>query len=279
MKLEIQEVSKIYPTKSGPLEALSPSSLTIQSGEFVSFLGPSGCGKSTLLSIIGGLEQATKGKVILDDQVIQGPTADIGMVFQRYTLFPWLNVLDNAAFGQRLSCNGPQGQIKNDRPKNIRKRARRLLEMVGLSDFEKVYPRELSGGMQQRVAIARALANRPKVLLMDEPFGALDSQTREEMQEMLLLLSRVEKTTVIFVTHDVEEAIFLANRVFLFSPRPGQISREEPIPLGIDRDSSMKLSDDFLRIKASLLKQLQESKPPSYDRKKLLGAITERAST
>ncbi|MEM9443772.1 MAG: ABC transporter ATP-binding protein [Verrucomicrobiota bacterium] len=273
MKLEVRQVSKIYQGHKQSVVALESSSLMIESGEFVCFLGPSGCGKSTLLSVIGGLENPTTGQVILGGESVLGPTPEIGMVFQKYTLFPWMTVLQNASFGKRLQCNGARGQLENDRPRNIMKRAEKLLEMVGLAEFQNAYTKELSGGMQQRTAIARALANRPKVLLMDEPFGALDSQTREEMQEMLLLLSRVEKTTVIFVTHDVEEAVFLGDRVFVFSPRPGKIIREEKIPFDKDRKPELKLSAPFLTLKRSLLHELRRSQPPSFDRNKLLEAV------
>ena len=273
MKLEVQNVSKIYQGRKKSIIALDSTSLTVNAGEFICFLGPSGCGKSTLLSTIGGLENPTGGKVLLDMEEVSEPTPEIGMVFQKYTLFPWMTVLENASFGKRLYCNGAKGQLENDRPKNLKKRAEKLLEMVGLAEFKNAYSKELSGGMQQRVAIARALANRPKVLLMDEPFGALDSQTREEMQEMILLLSRVEKTTVLFVTHDVEEAIFLGDRVFVFSARPGRVIREEKIPFDKDRKPDLKLSSVFLELKRSLLEELHKCHPPSFDREKLLTAI------
>ena len=265
--------ARLFGKKAKVVKAVQDFSLEVSKGETIGIVGESGCGKSTLLSTIGGLENPTGGKVLLDMEEVSEPTPEIGMVFQKYTLFPWMTVSENASFGKRLYCNGAKGRLENDRPKNLKKRAEKLLEMVGLAEFKNAYSKELSGGMQQRVAIARALANRPKVLLMDEPFGALDSQTREEMQEMILLLSRVEKTTVLFVTHDVEEAVFLGDRVFVFSARPGRIIREEKIPFDKDRKPGLKLSTEFLDLKRSLLEELHRCHPPSFDREKLLTAI------
>ena len=273
MKLEVDGVTRTYRSGNRIVEALKSSTFTIDHADFVVFLGPSGCGKSTLLNIISGLEHPTSGQVVLDGEAMTGPSPDIGMVFQQYTLFPWLTVEKNAAFADRLKCNGAKGQLENDRPRNIARRARKLLKLVGLEDFSNAYPRELSGGMQQRLAIVRALANRPKILLMDEPFGALDSQTREELQDMIQLLSQVEKITVIFVTHDVDEAVYLANRVMVFSPAPGRIVEQVTIPFGPARDPSLKLTEEFLTIKRNLKKLISQDQTPSYSRKELLELI------
>ncbi len=274
MKLDIRDVSKRFVTDERIVQALMSSNFTVDHNDFIVFLGPSGCGKSTLLNIISGLEDASSGQVILDGDPITGPSPEIGMVFQQYTLFPWLTVRQNAMFAAQLSCNGAKGQLENDRPRNIIHRAQKLLKLVGLENFSNAYPHELSGGMQQRLAIVRALANRPKVLLMDEPFGALDSQTREELQDMIQLLSQVEKITVMFVTHDVDEAIYLANRVMVFSQSPGRIIEEVRIPFGPTRDPALKLSEEFLAIKKNLKELINHDKTPSYSRKELLELIS-----
>ena len=213
MKLEVRELAKTYAGRQGEVVALTPTSFTVAGGEFVSLLGPSGCGKSTTLGIIAGLEEASAGAVFLDGARVSGPGPERGMVFQSYTLFPWLTVEENTRFALGLAANAPRARRADDVH-----RADALLEVMGLADFRRAYPRELSGGMKQRVAIARALVNRPKVLLMDEPFGALDAQTREEMQELMLLLQRHERTTVLFVTHDIEEAMYLSE------PRAGVLA-------------------------------------------------------
>ena len=274
MKLDIRDVSKTFVTDERIVQALMSSNFTVDHNDFIVFLGPSGCGKSTLLNIISGLEDASSGQVILDGDPITGPSPEIGMVFQQYTLFPWLTVRQNAMFAAQLNCNGAKGQLENDRPRNIIHRAQKLLKLVGLENFSNAYPKELSGGMQQRLAIVRALANRPKVLLMDEPFGALDSQTREELQDMIQLLSQVEKITVMFVTHDVDEAIYLANRVMVFSQSPGRIIEEVSIPFGPTRDPALKLSEEFLAIKKNLKELINQDKTPSYSRKELLELIS-----
>jgi ABC-type nitrate/sulfonate/bicarbonate transport system ATPase subunit len=213
--LAIEGVSKIYGTRKGDVHALEDISLTVRPCEFVSLLGTSGCGKSTLLRIIGGLETPTAGRVLVDGREVHGPGADRGMVFQAYTLFPWLTVMQNIGFGLR------QKGIPKSRCREV---AHEYVDLVGLRGFEHHYPRELSGGMMQRVAIARALANDPAVLLLDEPFGALDVQTRQIMQELLLSVWQKSPKTIIMVTHDIEEAILLADRVALLSARPGRLA-------------------------------------------------------
>jgi NitT/TauT family transport system ATP-binding protein len=255
MKLELRRLAKTYAAKNGEVVALSPTSFSVEGGAFVTLLGPSGCGKSTALQLVAGLEEATSGEVLLDGARVTGPGPERGMVFQSYTLFPWLNVFDNTRFSTHLAKNRarqPAGQ-----PAAV-ERARSLLELMGLKDFERAFPRELSGGMKQRVAIARALTNCPKVLLMDEPFGALDAQTREEMQELMLLLHAHERTTVLFVTHDVEEAIYLSSRVLVFSARPGRVVRDLRVPFGpsAERRPDLKLSAEFTELKRELFSLL-----------------------
>jgi len=239
-------------------------------------VGPSGCGKSTTLYAIAGLEQATGGEIRLDGQPVTGPGHDRGMVFQNYTLFPWLTVRQNARFAFSLANNRGAGTAEGAAVDATR--ADSLLNLMGLNKFYDAYPRHLSGGMKQRVAIARALANRPKVLLMDEPFGALDAQTREEMQELLLHLSRHEKTTILFVTHDVEEAIYLSTRILVFSARPGRIMREITVPFGPERSLDMKLTEPFIRLKREIVGLLHHVPGPDHDRQALLQELVTRPS-
>src|SRR4051812_38210033 len=255
MKLELCQLAKTYAGKSGQVTALSPTSFSVEGGAFVTLLGPSGCGKSTALQLIAGLDEPTGGEVRLDGARVTGPGAERGMVFQSYTLFPWLNVLDNTRFSTHLSKN--RARPGADVPAAL-ERARSLLELMGLQNFQRAYPRELSGGMKQRVAIARALTNRPKVLLMDEPFGALDAQTREEMQQLMLRLHAHERTTVVFVTHDVEEAIYLSSRILVFSARPGRVINDIAVPFGPSalRTPELKLSPEFIGLKRELLGSL-----------------------
>jgi NitT/TauT family transport system ATP-binding protein len=271
MKLEVKGLAKTYAGREGEVAALSPTSFTIDGGEFVSLLGPSGCGKSTTLSVVAGLEEASAGEVLLDGARVTGPGPERGMVFQSYTLYPWLTVEENTRFALGLSANARRpGAGAADV-----ERADALLELMGLRDFRRAYPRELSGGMKQRVAIARALTNRPKVLLMDEPFGALDAQTREEMQELMLLLQRHERTTVLFVTHDVEEAIYLSSRVLVFSRRPGRIVREVAVPFGpgAGRTVDLKVTPEFVRLKRELFELLHRGGPAGDDRRTLLDRL------
>jgi len=212
--LEIRGVSKLFHADGKDMEALQDINLSIKENEFICFIGPSGCGKTTLLRIIAGLEEPTSGTISLGGVAIKGPGPERGMVFQEYSLFPWRTVLDNIAFGLEL---------KGVSTAKRQEKARQYLKMVGLERFETRYPHELSGGMKQRVAIARALVNDPKALLMDEPFGALDAQTRNVMQSELLRIWEEERKTVVFVTHSVDEAIYLADRIVIMSARPGRI--------------------------------------------------------
>jgi NitT/TauT family transport system ATP-binding protein len=213
----------------------------VQDNDFICILGPSGCGKSTLLRIVAGLDRPTTGRVLLDGQAVERAGPDRGMVFQSYTLFPWLSVKENILFGSR----------------STEQKAISLIEKTGLRGFENHYPKMLSGGMQQRTALARALANDPKILLLDEPFGALDNQTRALMQELLLGIWEADRKTVLFVTHDIDEAIFMANRVAVMSARPGRIKSEVRIALPHPRHYTMKTSPEFSRYKADLTEQIR----------------------
>lgn len=239
-KIVIDNVSRTYYGKSGPVVALGDVSLEIASGEFVCVVGPSGCGKTTLLNIIAGLDFPTAGRVLLDGKEITGPGAERGVIFQQYALFPWMTVLGNVEFGLKL-----KGIPKAER----RRIARQYIEMVGLHDFENALPKELSGGMKQRVAIARAYAVNPEVLLMDEPFGALDAQTRVQLQEALLRTWDAEKKTVFFITHDVDEAVFLASRVVIMSARPSKIDQIVEVDIPYPRTQDTKLTSHFAEIR------------------------------
>lgn len=215
IKLEVKNVNKIYKSKGRePVHALKDISFSVENKEFAVIVGPSGCGKSTLLNIIGGLDNATSGNVEVDGVEVYEPGADRGMVFQGYSLFPWLTVQENVEFGLKI-----RGFLPVDRAKV----SKEYIKLVGLSGFEKALPKQLSGGMKQRVAIARTLANKPSLLLMDEPFGALDAQTRVIMQELLLEISRKTETTVVFITHDIDEALLLGDKIYVMSRRPGCI--------------------------------------------------------
>ena len=246
--LTVRGVERRFPSSGGSTLALQATDLDVAENDFITILGPSGCGKSTLLRIVAGLDQPTAGEVLLDGRRISGPGADRGMVFQSYTLFPWLNVLDNVCFGPR------ERGLPRDEQLAI---AERFIAQVGLKGFERHYPKQLSGGMQQRTAIARALANGPRMLLMDEPFGALDHQTRELMQELLLGIWEAERTTVLFVTHDIDEAVFMGNRVVVMSARPGRIKLDRVVPLPHPRHYSVKTSAAFTELKAELTEQVR----------------------
>ena len=249
-KLAIENVSRVFPAVRGglPTRALEPTNLRVADNDFVTILGPSGCGKSTLLRLIAGLDRPTTGRILLDEKVITGPGADRGMVFQSYTLFPWLTVSQNIAFGlrERGVAAGQRAAISSE-----------WLKKVGLTSFAGHFPKQLSGGMQQRTAIARALANDPEILLLDEPFGALDNQTRALMQELLLGIWERERKTVIFVTHDIEEAIFLASRVVVMSARPGRIKADVAVDLGHPRKYTIKTSPEFSALKAQLTEEIR----------------------
>jgi NitT/TauT family transport system ATP-binding protein/sulfonate transport system ATP-binding protein len=249
-QLVLDGVGRTFPgvRNGAPTVALQPTSLAVAHNDFITILGPSGCGKSTLLRIIAGLDTPTTGRVVLDGREVTGPGADRGMVFQSYTLFPWLTVRENISFGLREK-GMPQPELERI--------VAHYVERVGLAGFEHHHPRMLSGGMQQRTAIARALANDPKILLLDEPFGALDNQTRALMQELLLGIWESEKKTVLFVTHDIEEAIFMAGRVCVMSARPGRIKAEVPVLLPHPRHYTVKTTPEFSALKAQLTEEIR----------------------
>mgnify|MGYP003397093431 CR=1 FL=1 len=249
-KLVIDGVGRTFPGVHGgaPTLALTPVSLAVADNDFITILGPSGCGKSTLLRIVAGLDRPTEGRVLLDGVEVSGPGADRGMVFQSYTLFPWLTIEENVRFGLREKGLPVAEQASI---------ARHWIRKVGLDGFERHYPKMLSGGMQQRTAIARALANAPKILLLDEPFGALDHQTRGLMQELLLAIWESEKTTVLFVTHDIEEAIFMASRVVVMSARPGRFKADVAVTIPHPRHYTVKTTPEFSALKAQLTEQIR----------------------
>ena len=250
MLLEVRRVTKRFAAKGGVVTALDDVSFDVAEGEIVCLLGTSGGGKSTLLSLIAGLDEASEGEITLDGEPITGPGTDRGMVFQRDCLFPWLTVTGNVRFGMRLKANAAvlDGTAVG--------RSEYLIEAVGLGKFKDAYPKQLSGGMRQRAAIARALLNQPRVLLMDEPFGALDAQTREGMQELLLGLCAKHGTTVVFVTHDVEEAVYLGDRVVVMKAHPGEVTADVAIDLPRPRNAEMKLSEGFSRYRREILRLL-----------------------
>lgn len=248
-KLEVCNLSKSYGRKDKQLTILQNVSLQIHKGEFVCIVGASGCGKSTLMNIIAGLIAPTSGEIKVDDEIVLGPGSDRGMVFQSYTLYPWLTVANNISFGSKLRrLSSAQRQ----------ERVAYFLGVVGLTKFAKSYPNQLSGGMKQRCAIARALANEPEVLLMDEPFGALDCQTKEQMQQFLREMWQKTGTTICTITHDVEEAVFLSQRVYVMSAHPGKVKTEIEINLPADRDVDIKLTPKFTDIKREIIYSLRE---------------------
>lgn len=250
--LAVEHVSMWFTLRAGgqaeQMCVLDDVSLAVEEGEFVCLIGPSGCGKSTLLRIVDGLLLPTQGTIRIQGQVTRAPRRDIGVVFQSFNLFPWRTVLDNVQLG--LEHQGVPRRARQER-------AHRWLDLVGLTGFEHFYPAQLSGGMQQRVGLARALAVEPQILLMDEPFGSLDAQTRLLMQEELLRLWTVDRKTVVFVTHDVEEALFLADRVMVLSHRPGRLIESVRVPFSRPRLDALRGQADFARLKGLLWQRLK----------------------
>jgi ABC-type nitrate/sulfonate/bicarbonate transport system ATPase subunit len=249
-RLTLDRLSMRFRTRRGEsVTALQDISFEIKDREFAVLVGTSGCGKSTILRLVAGLLPPSDGRVLLDGRAVSGPGPERGMVFQSYTLFPWLTVRQNVEFGPRLRGMPPSQRGAA---------AARYIASVGLAGFENVYPKELSGGMMQRVAIARALANDPEVLLMDEPFGALDAQTRSLMGELLLRVWGETSKTVLFVTHDIEEALFLGDRVFVMTARPGSIREEIQVPLPRPRTVDMLTSEAFVGLKRRVMGLIRE---------------------
>ena len=273
-KISIAAANKTFV--EGNVVALQEVNLEIAGNEFVTFVGASGCGKSTLLRCVGGLETLTSGCIKVDGKVINGPGVERAMVFQHYSLYPWLTVMENIKFTRLLRAG--REDITSADVEVASGRADALLDLMGLTHVRDAYPNQLSGGMQQRVAIARALLPRPQILLMDEPFGALDAQTREVMHDMILHVSKLEKTTIVFVTHDVEEAIYLGQRVVVMAPRPGRVDSIYEVGLPALRDQDMKLSPEFLQQKKVILNRIRETAGMRTDYE-LLERMTRQADT
>jgi NitT/TauT family transport system ATP-binding protein len=246
--IEAQHLNKTYAGRGEQVVALEDVSLKVTDSEFVSILGPSGCGKSTLLRILDGLASPDSGKVLMDGKPVERPTQERGFVFQSFNLFPWRTVRGNIEFGMEIK------RVPKSERHTV---AQRLIELVGLEGFDGKYPHELSGGMQQRVGIARALAIDPAVLLMDEPFGALDAQTREDMQDELLRIWAQSKKTVLFVTHSIEEAIYLSDRVLIMTPRPGRILADLSIPFSRPRSESHRTLPEFSALRHDIHSRLK----------------------
>ena len=253
--VQCKGVWKTFGAGATAVTALKDIDLAVEDGEFVTLVGASGCGKSTLLRTIAGIESHNAGDILVGGIPVNGPGVDRAMVFQNYSLYPWLSVKDNIKFTRQLAAH-----TRNRSSADVEVasgRADALLSVMGLTAVADAYPNQLSGGMQQRVAIARALMSRPRILLMDEPFGALDAQSREVMHDLILHVSQLELCTVIFVTHDVEEAIYLGQRVVLMAPRPGRVDTVYAVPLTQERSQSMKHQSAFLELKSAILERIR----------------------
>jgi NitT/TauT family transport system ATP-binding protein len=255
--IRCQSVCKIFGARGGSFLALDDVSFEVAEGEFVTVVGASGCGKSTLLRMLAGLESITSGEIEAAGAHVRGPGAERAMVFQNYSLYPWLTVMGNIKFPRQLSVHNRDSTSSD--VESASGRADALLQLMDLSSVESAFPAQLSGGMQQRVAIARALMARPRILLMDEPFGALDAQTREVMHDLILHVCALEGCSVVFVTHDVEEAIYLGRRVVVMAPRPGRIESIYEVPLPPLRGQEMKHTAEFLKLKAQILARIRET--------------------
>ena len=257
-KLQAVDLTKVFDdSKRGSVTAIDHVNLEVKDGEFVMIVGPSGCGKTTLINILGGLNTPSSGRVLLDGRPVEGPGADRGMVFQGYSLFPWLSVQKNVEFGLKMK------KVPKDERAQI---AKKYIELVGLTGFEQALPKQLSGGMKQRVAIARTLANEPEILLMDEPFGALDAQTRVVMQELLADISKKTKTTILFITHDIDEAVLLGDRIYVMSRRPGTVRAVLDVDLPGERTHESLVLPEFLQIKKQIMDMLwKESMDAALD--------------
>ena len=272
--IRCRSVGKVFGVRGKSLPALDDVSLEVAEGEFVTVVGASGCGKTTLLRMLAGLESITSGEIEAAGARVRGPGAERAMVFQNYSLYPWLTVMGNIKFPRQLSVHNRDSTSSDVEAASGRADA--LLQLMDLSSVETAFPAQLSGGMQQRVAIARALMTRPRILLMDEPFGALDAQTREVMHDLILHVCALEGCSVVFVTHDVEEAIYLGRRVVLMAPRPGRIESIYEVPLPPRRDQEMKHSAVFLQLKAQILARIRETSGVRTDLE-LLQKLSRRA--
>jgi NitT/TauT family transport system ATP-binding protein len=274
--LSVQGLGKRFATAQGSFTALADISFDVAAGEFIALVGASGCGKSTLLRIIAGLELPSSGAVLVGDKPIVGPGRDRAMIFQDYSLYPWLSVLENIGFSRRLQATR-RGQSAAER-EGLAERSLLLVELMGLERVRDAHPHVLSGGMRQRVAIARALLSKPEVLLMDEPFGALDAQTREVMHDLILHIVALEKRTVLFVTHDVQEAVYLADRVIVLAPAPGRIDSVWPIalPPALERTQDLKLSPEFLSLERQILNRIRATSGLQSDLKALKRLTAQR---
>ena len=279
--LVVQALCKWFSATAGRFDALSDISFGVGAGEFVAIVGASGCGKSTLLRIIAGLEQPSSGAVLVDQRAVTGPGCDRAMVFQDYSLYPWLTVLENIRFSLRLRSRGRAADsAPAQTAQSVAERAVLLMELMGLTRVRDAHPHELSGGMRQRVAIARALLRKPQLLLMDEPFGALDAQTREVMHDLILHIVALERPTIVFVTHDVEEAVYLADRVIVLAPGPGRIDSVWPIglPPALERTQDLKRSAAFLATVGEILDRIRATSGLQSDLD-ALRRLTGRAAT
>lgn len=254
MHLEINHLYKQFETRQGPIVALQDINLHVETGELVCAVGASGSGKSTLLRLVAGLDSPSSGEITVDGQVVTGPGADRGMVFQSYTLYPWMTVQKNVEFGLKLQGIGPRER---------REMASYFLDVVGLTKFARSLPKELSGGMKQRVAIARTLASRPKIMLMDEPFGALDVQTKETMQQFMLDLWERTGVSILMITHDVDEAVFLAQRIYVLTAHPGTVQTEIFVDLPLDRDYHIRREPKFQNCREEIMDLLRGKRQES----------------
>lgn len=255
-KIHIKDVRKVFETPQGPVEAIRGINLSIQQNEIVCLVGPSGCGKSTLLNLIAGFIHPTEGEVLVGDRPVTGPGADRAVVFQQDSVFPWLTVYKNLEYGPKA-----RGIPEEHRRATVE----RLLKMVGLTEYKNLYPRQLSGGMKKRVDLARAYANQPKVLLMDESFGALDVLTKEKMQRNLLSLWELEPRTIVFITHDIEESLFVGQRVVVMSARPAKIAGIIDVPFEKTTDTRIKTSPEFQTIRQMIIDMLAQSETSEVD--------------
>lgn len=247
-KIAIQGVTKIFPGKRGEVTALKDLSMDVIDGEFLVIVGASGCGKTTLLNLVAGFDTPTLGRIMLDNQPVSGITPECGMIFQQYALFPWKTVQENVEFGMKM---------KRMPKKERQERAARFIDIVSLNGFEKSYPHHLSGGMKQRVSIARSLANNPKVMLLDEPFAALDAMTRQVLQEQLVRIYEKHRKTIIFITHSIDEALMLSSRIVVMTARPGRIAQEIVNDLPHPRNADIQLSNRYMELKRTIWDSVQ----------------------